>query len=422
MKHYTILLAVVVALSGCDVMQKEKVKSYKQWHQARARIICGVGEEHFKAGSLDKAQSCVVESLNLNSDFLPARILLAKILLGKGCHEEAAEQLEHAETLLTSSKTGEVVAAPMGAEVAYLHGEAMERAGRYDEALQHYQKARALDPFNDAYVMASAEVLVSMGKPKGALELLQVRLQRIGAGGEPSMIILAGEVAMLAGNYAEAADFFQRYLDMKQDPDLEKSNRSIRESLAKAQFFAGNYRLALESLKRITGNSDSRSCWVHIMTGDSYMALNRPRKAKAAYEAAVEIEPGDWPVWLSLAKAAVADGDGRRGIAAGLRALELADGYSAGDGSDKGRLEIAVVTAYAMLMKDRPADAMKVLAASAPKNPNDPMLWCMLGRCYSAQGRSDRASACYMAALRADPANRLAKNLLTGIAGRPEDR
>ncbi len=421
MKRYTILLAAVVALTGCNFMQKEKVKSHKQWHQARSRIICSVGEEHLKAGSLDKAQSCAMESLSMNSDHLPARILLAKVLLGKSCHEEAAEQLQHAETLSENLKT-DAAAAPRGAEIAYLHGEAMERTGKYAEALRYYQKARALEPSNDAYVMASAEVLVSMGKPKGALELLEVRLQRIGTGGEESMLLLAGEVAMLAGNYARAADFFQQRLDMKQGPDSEKSGRSIRESLAKAHFFAGNYRRTLEQLRILASglpNSDSsvsRSCWIHIMTGDSYMALNRPREAKVAYEDAVKIEPGDWPVWLSLAKASVADGDGRRGIVAGMRALELTN-ESTTTGSNKGRLKIAVVTAYAMLMEDRPSDALRILAASARENPNDPTLWCMLGRCYSAQGRNDRAAACYMAALRADPANHLAKNLLAMVGG-----
>ena len=421
MKHYTILLAMVVAFSGCNFMHKEKVKSYKEWHQARSQIICSVGEEHFKAGSLDKAQSCAMESLSMNSDYLPARMLLAKVLLGRGRYEEAAEQLQKTEALLVDLKSD--AAQPMGAEIAYLRGEALERSGKYAEALQCYQKSRALDPSNDAYVMASAEVLVSMGQPKGALELLEVRLQRIEGGDEPSMLILAGEVAMLAGDYARAADFFQRCLDMSNDQDSDKPGRSVRESLAKAYFFAGNYRQAIESLKQIPDNSESSlptrrdRGWVRIMMGDSYMALNRPRDAKAEYESAVTIEPGDWPVWLSLAKAAVADGDTRRGITAGLRALELTDPDARRDttaGGNKGRLEISVVTSYAMLMENRPEDAMKILATSARENPNDPMLWCMLGRCYSARGQTDRAAACYMAALRADPDNHLAKNLLAG--------
>lgn len=413
MKHYTILLLAVSVLSGCSLMQKEKVKSYKEWHQARSRIICGIGEEHLKAGSLDKAQSCAMESLNLNSDYLPARILLAKTLLGNGRYEEADEQLQHAETLRLSLKKDSSSASPGGAEIAYLRGEALERTGKYAEALQCYQKARALNPSNDMYVMASAEVLVSMGKPRGALELLEVRLQRIGAGGEPSMLVLAGEIAMLAGDYTQAADFFQQRLDMTQDHHADKSGKSVRESLAKAHFFAGNYRQAIESLKQITNNFESSPCWVQIMMGDSYMALNRPRDAKAAYESAIKIEPDDWPVWLSLAKAAVADGDTRRGTTAGLRAIELVGNDRTTSGGNKDRLEICIVTAYAMLAENRPEDAMKVLAGSAKENPNDPMLWCMLGRCYSAQGLGERAAACYMAALRADPDNRLAKNLLT---------
>ncbi len=419
MKRYTILLLAVVAMTGCDFMQKEKVKTHKQWNQARSRILCSVGEKHLKAGSLDNAQSSAMESLSRDADYLPARILLAKVLLGKGCYEQADEHLQHAETLSENLKTEDSAKSPMGAEIAYLRGEAAERTSRYPEALMCYQKARALEPSNDAYLMASAEVLVAMGKPKGALELLEVRLQRIGTENEPSVLILAGEVAMLTGNYARAADFFQQYLDIKQSNDPQKPQRFIRESLAKAHFFAGNYRQTIESLKVISNShtsqfSDSpvsKPCWVHIMIGDSYMALNRSREAKVAYESAIKIEPSDWKVWLSLTKACVACGDGRRGIVAGKRAMELIDNH-AGSQNGAEMIEISVVTACAMLKEKRPADAMRVLATSAREHPNDPMLWCMLGRCYSAQGRSDRAAACYMAALRSDPKHKLAKTLL----------
>jgi cytochrome c-type biogenesis protein CcmH/NrfG len=388
-------MLVVVAMTGCDQMQKEKIKSHKQWHQARARIICSVGEEHIRGGSLDKAQSCAMESLGMAGDYLPARILLAKVLLGKGCYDQADEHLQKAETLSMAMQKDSSNAPPKGAEIAYLRGEVAERTSRYPEALACYQKARALDPSNDAYLMASAEVLVSMGKPKGAMELLEVRLQRIGTENEPSVLILAGEVAMLTGNYAKAADFFQQY-----------------------------HRQTIESLKVISDSqtsessdsSVSQSCWVHIMLGDSYMALNRPREAKVAYESAVKIEPSDSKAWLSLTKACVACGDGRRGIVAGLRALELTDNHiDSKDAAD--RMDISIATACAMLIEKRPTDAMRVLATSAKEHPNDPMLWCMLGRCYSAQGQSDRAAACYMAALRSDPKHKLAKTLLTSTSG-----
>ncbi|MCK4624634.1 MAG: tetratricopeptide repeat protein [Phycisphaerae bacterium] len=430
MKRYAILLLAVVVLSaglfesGCDFMKKEKIKSLKQWHQARARIICSVGEEHIKGGSLDKAQSCAMESLGMDGDYLPARILLAKVLLGKGRYDQADEHLQKAEALSMTMQKDSSNAPPRGAEIAYLRGEAAERTSRYPEALACYQKARALDPSNDSYLMASAEVLVSMGKPKGALELLEIRLQRIGTENEPSVLILAGEVAMLTGNYAKAVDFFQQYLDMKQSDNPQKSQRSIRKSLAKAHFFAGNYRQAIESLRLISDSTTSRSpdkpastsCWVYIMIGDSYMALNRSREAKVAYESAIKIEPSEPKIWLSLTKACVACGDGRRGIVAGLRAMELTDNHTGSQGAAD-RMEISIATACAMLKEKRPADAMRVLATSAREHPNDPMLWCMLGRCYSAQGRSDRAAACYMAALRSDPKHKLAKTLMTSTLG-----
>lgn len=448
MKHLMTSLVLAVAVSGCGLMKKEKARSYAEWHQARARIICSVGEEHLKAGSLDKAQSCAMESISMAKDYLPARMLLCKVLLGRGSYEEASVQLREAEALSLRLAPDASAAPPKGAEIAYLLGEAMERTGRYAEALKCYQKARALAPASDVYVMASAEVLVAMGRPKGALELLEVRLQRAGPGAgpcvssldaPPSMFVLAGEVAMLTGAYEKAAEFFQQYLDMKSASDADESAKVIRESLAKAHFFAAraaladdspregkrHYRKALKQLQTLaSGLSDdsssaSRSSWVYIMTGDSYMALNRPRKAKDAYEEAVKIEPADWPIWLSLAKAAVADGDWRRGVIAGFRALELNDESQAAEGSDpdKGRLEASIVVAYALLMDGKAEEAMRVLAQSARRHPNNPTLWCMLGRCYSARGQDDRAAACYMAALRSDPKHSLARSLLAKREG-----
>ena len=418
MKRYRLLAiatAMVVAMTGCGSMQKEKAKSYKEWHQARSRIVCSVGEEHFKAGTLDKAQSCAMESLSLDSNYLPARMLLAKVLLGRGCYQEACEQLLKIELSSLDNENGSSVASIRADEVAYLRGEAMERLGKYPEALQCYQKARVLNPSNDAYVMASAEVMVSMGQLRGALELLEVHLQRIGADIEPSMLVLAGEVAMLAEDYAKASGFFRQRMDMVKGQNAEGSGRFVLESLSKACFFAGDYKGAIESLKRIPNDSGQSSCWALIMMGDSYMALNRPGDAKSAYESAIEIEPGDWPVWLSLAKAAVADGDARRGVTAGLRAMELARDSATTGVTDKRRVDVSVITACAMLMDNRPEDAMKILATSAKDNPEDPMLWCMLGRCYSAMNRSDRAASCYMTALRLEPENHLARSLLACI-------
>jgi tetratricopeptide (TPR) repeat protein len=388
------LVLVAVVIGGCsfDNNNEQKVQAYQRYHRARAHAITGVGNEHLRVGDLDKAKSSAAEALALDRQSVPARILLGKVLLEKGRYAEAAEELRKAE-----------MDASEDPEIPYLLGVALEKRGEYAEALKAYQKARALDPTNEAYITASAEALTAWGKPRLALELLQTRLER--TEGNPSMLALAGELAMLVGEPAKAARFYQYCLD------ANAGDLGAREGLAEACFFAGQYAESLEALKQLAAHPAYRdkASWVYIVTGDCHMALDRPRQACLAYEAAARIDPAEVPVWISLAKACVAAGDAQRATSAAGEALAL----------EPDSADAKLVLAYAMLTQGSSGQAAKILAEQAKKNPKDPMLLCMLGRCYAGMGRKDRAVSCYVQALRCDPDHRLAKTLLatTGLHG-----
>jgi len=416
MKRLVILVAFIAVLGGCNIKKifhDEKVKNRREWYQARAKIIYGVGMEHLKAGSFDKARSSAIEAIKLDANYVPARVLLAKVLLEDGDNDAAIEQLRRAEAL-----------SPGDAEAVYLLGQAFERKGKFIQALKQYQKARALDPAKDAYVMASANVLVLMGRTKEALELLDMRLSR--TIGNPAMLLLAGEIAMLNHSPEKAADFFQRCLDQ------EPNSLAVRESLAKAEFFSHHYADALSHLRIIdqqiqkmqasrqdnSGTHQSfhreKKSWVYLMMGDCYMAMNQPWRARRSYEKACQIDPEDWRVWVSLAKSNVAIGPDylQDAIISARRALGL----------NSQSIEAAVILIDALLQqwnsvnRSHPGsicqDAMKVIVPLMQKHPNDPILWCMLGRCYAAGGFPRKAAACYSSALRIDPNNPLAKSLL----------
>jgi len=418
MKRLLIFVAFVVALAGCSNIKKifhdEKVKNRREWYQARAKIIYGVGMEHLKAGSFDKARSSAIEAIRLDPDYVPARVLLAKVLLEDGDYAAAIEQLRRAEAI-----------SPGDAEVAYLLGQAFERRGQFAQALKQYQKARALDPAKNAYILASANVLVLMGKTKEAMELLDLRLSR--TIGNPAMLLFAGEIAMLNHLPEKAADFFRRCLDQ------QPNSLTVRESLAKAEFFAHHYADALTHLKVIdqqirkmesSKQSESetyqslhreKKSWVYLMMGDCYMAMNQPWRARRSYEKACQIAPNDWRIWLNLAKANIAIGPDylQDAIISARRALALNDQS----------IEAAVILANALLHRwnnlgqARSAsiwqDAMEVIVPLMRKHPNDPILWCMLGRCYDVGGFPRKATACYLSALRIDPNNSLAKSILS---------
>ena len=379
---------LAAAAGGCGLKNKQKLAAHQRWCETRARVIASVGAEHLKVGDLDKAADSAKQALSLAPSCVPARVLLAKVLLEKGRYAAAAEALRGCQS-----------DAPENPEVPYLLGVAHEKRKQYAEALRQYQKACALDPSNDAYVIASAEVLVAQGKAALALELLESRLERID-GGVP-MLLLAGELAMMVGQPVKAAGLYRRCLD------AEPQQPAAREGYAKALFFAGRHQRALEALRELAAQGDYKEkvSWVYIMMGDCYLASRRVAEARGAYEVAVRIDPGDAEIWLCLAKAALAGGDPSAAAKAARRALALK-----GDS-----LDANLLLACALLAQDRPEEASKLLLRAAQADPRNATVLCMLGRCCQALGKKDQAVSYYLRALRSDPDHPLAKHLLAGI-------
>ena len=389
MKAFSMILVTAGLLSGCGAQpnwtNQQKEQAQNRWAGARAQVICAVGFEHLKSGDLDKAADKAAEALSIAPAHLGAHVLMGKVLLEKGRYAEASSVLDVAG--------GQ---APDNPEIAFLKGVTLEKLGQLDACLTFYQHARALDPANDAYIVAEAEALVAGGKPQLALELLETRMERSEA--DATMLGLAGEIAMLLGDPRRAAVHYRRCLD------AQPKSLQVREALAKAHFFAGQYDEALEVLAVLAEHEsyNRKAAWVYLMMGDAAMATNQPIEARRFYETVTVIEPEDAKGWVCLAKAAMAAQHASTAILAARRALALAPDST----------EAAIVLGYTLLSQGRGAEAIIVLAPAAEKNPDQPVLQCALGRCYEAAGRTDRAIACYTRALRADPENPLAKGLM----------
>ncbi|KKL96072.1 hypothetical protein LCGC14_1848150 [marine sediment metagenome] len=304
----TLALLIAALAGGCNFKNKQRIAAHQRWDQTRARVMCSVGTQHLKVGDLAKAEDSASKALALDPDCGPALVLLGKVLLEKGRYLQAEKHLREAE-----------LGSPDNAEVPYLLVVALEKRGRYTEALKCYQKARALAPANDAYVLASAEVLVAAGKPKLALELLTARLER--TDGEAPMLALAGEVALLVDQPGRAGEFFRRCLDVAPEA------LGAREGLAKSSFFARQYAQALAALKELSADEDYKEkvSWVYIMSGHCQMALNRPRQAWESYRVASQIDPAEANIWTCLAKAGLAAGDARAAEQAAADSVEVDD-------------------------------------------------------------------------------------------------
>jgi len=386
MKRTILLTTLLAALAGCNLPAgpKAKEQAYQRWHHTRAQILHGVALEHFKSGQLVKAESQISEALALDPTFSGGRLLLGKIYIEKGQFTLAIRAL----TVVHKDR-------PESAEVLYLLGVAQEKQGLLEEALISYRRSQALDDSSLAAARAAVEVLATQGHTRQAQ--LYVESYLSASCTDPAMYELAGRLCMMQKDYANAANYYQ------QAGDLEGKNRCYTESLARAQFHAGQYRQALETLEGLRSQAGtSVPAWVSTMLGDCYLVLGRTHPARQAYQQATETHPSDVGCWVNLAKAALADSDPLRAILAARQALQL----------EPTNRDATMLLGYALLRNGQARQSLKVLQPALAGSHDNAELYCLIGRAHAAVGKPDKAMHCYATALQIEPDHVLAKELL----------
>jgi len=382
--NFVLTGVLLTGLTGCTSHKEAKIEAHKRWQGTRARMLLGVGEEQFKVGDLSNARNCAKESLSLVPDLSAAQILLARIAIEKGDYAKADRHLTAADSSLTD-----------GPQITYLKAVVKERQGKLAEALQLYEKARALEPNNPAPVLASAEVLVALNRPEEALELVESKATSVDE--SLCMYRAAGELAMLTGKPDRAVEHFRqvRYL-APEDP-------AIQENLAKAYFFNRQYGNSIALLKTLRTRPEYEGyAWLNSMLGSAYLATDAPREAKACFDRAVALDPGNPRHWTDQATAALHCRDLPRAALSATQALHL----------DPGAVEARIILGYALLAQGRNTQANQLLTRAVEKHPEQATLQCLLGRSYAALGDKKKADACYEATLKLEPDNTLALQLL----------
>ncbi len=388
--HAVTITAVLLGIFvGCNQQSvpEAKVEAFKRWHFARAQILFGIAKEHYRSGQLKEARAKLREALRLDDKHTEARILLGKVYIEQGHYALAIVEFDKIR-----NRKGELP------RLLYLTGIAREKQGRLEDALLSYRRAHALDPKNLAPVTAAAEVLVALNRIREAQIYVESYLAL--AESDPALFEMAGRISAMRKEWEQAAEHYQQALD------LSPKNIYYKRALAKMQFFAGQYRLAKQSLNNLLKDQTDKSpVWVYAMLGDCYLALGRARDARDTYQVAIELKPLDAGVWTNLAKAAMALRDTPRAILSARRALEISPN----------RLDATMLLAYALIRNDQARLAIGVLNGAVIRYDDSSMVYCLLGRAYAAVGNIAEARRSYAAAIRVEPGNKLARELLTGI-------
>lgn len=390
MNRTLIFVAVLLLGASCAEQPKQATVSEQaqsRWNTARATVLYNLGKDQYAAGNFESARKSAAEALRLDPTNADVLVLAARLDIESGRLEPAVAALRRAQE-----------SAPLDPEPDYLLGVISQRWQRYDDALAHYASAAGKNPNELAYVLAQSEMLVQLARPGEALALLQPRVVHF----ENSAAIrdAVGQLLMQSGRPADAAEMF------RQASILASEDLALRQHLGLALYQAGNYREANEVLTSLTAQEPFAAradLWLAL--GECRLKLGRFVEARAAFETASNLDPHQPAAWLGIAKAALRLNDLRRAEISIRKALVI----------DASAAEVQLALGYLRLKQERFEEARQALEKVLARGPADPATLCLLGLSWERLGQPERASECYLRALKLNPADELATQLLGSL-------
>src|SRR5207302_2014875 len=145
-----------VLTTGCAPTVKKptaRETATAQWKATRASVLANLGRDQYKGGNFDQARQSVSDALKLDPENASIRVLSAKIAVEQS-------QLELAEKELRLARQFD----PRNAEADYISGVVYQRWQKPDLAYEFYSQASEKAPSELAFLMAKAEMLVSMDR------------------------------------------------------------------------------------------------------------------------------------------------------------------------------------------------------------------------------------------------------------------
>lgn len=196
----TILLCPAITF-GCQSLLRlhPSDPAAQRWDHVRGRVKFRLARQQYHAGQFAEAVKTISESLVEDPSQTDAYVLLAEsnLELGKPASAEAALQRA-------------VAAGLQSADLTYMQGVVHELRGQKEEALTAYRRARQSDPREVDFLVAEAECLVVLNRPKEALQLLDANLDVLDDDG--SVAALAAHVAALLGDSDAAIKRYRQAL------------------------------------------------------------------------------------------------------------------------------------------------------------------------------------------------------------------
>jgi tetratricopeptide (TPR) repeat protein len=418
MRHRALTSMIVaaiaaVAVAGCSFTDEEHDKFIAAqkaiFERQKLDILYQVAEQQYKVGDLEKCRESLKPALAASTPHAPIHILAARVELEGGSLELAAKELKTAVTI-----------DPAKAEPLYLLGVVYQRWQKYDTAADYYQQACEKSPSEALYVLAVAEMQITVGQLDKARQLLE---DKAGVFEQSAAIRVAlARIAELQHDPQAAA---RHYRDASL---LQPEDKNLRWTYAQALYETGKFNDAariLEDLRRdppappkaasakddperlAADKAVALSVKVSLLKtlGECYVSLKRPMDARDCFQEIITDQPNNVSAYLSLAKAALMTDDLSTTAAAAQKALRY----------DPENVQAMILQAAVLQKQQKWSESLDTLDKAQRAAPQDGTVLCMRGISQAQLGQKEAATSSFQKALAINPSDPWANELLLGM-------
>lgn len=399
MQHFTqknvvrwIALTLVLSLAACSGQptnhQKNVQQAQQRWKDARGTLLLQAAQRQFDAGDLTQSTKTLDDAINYDPTNGKLHLLAARISLEQGQLERCFRKLEIAADL-----------SPQLSEIPYYQGVVQQRWQKYEPARDYYLKACKLEPDNVAYLLAAAEMDLSLHQQDQALNRLLSRVDYFDQ--NAGIRVALGDIYRMRQDYATAISYY------RQAALLNPEELTTSEELGNTLLLDGQYDQAAQVFEQlITNDKYAQRRDVKQMLTRCYMNTRQYEKARKIFEAMRQSNMHDIEAWAGLGHVAMKQQDLVAAMRVASRLQSLAPD----------RHEGYLMAGLCYHQKGDFAHAADMFTQACKLMPKSSEPAILLGLSLQNSGKLDAASQAYAEALRRQPEDQRARQLLQRLA------
>jgi len=393
MRGSTLFLTVILlTLSGCQGVQpnhqKNVNKAESRWKDARGSLLLQAAQRQFDAGDLKQATKTLGDAINYDPTNAKLHLLAGRISLEHGHLERCFLQLEMAAQL-DSKLSG----------VPYYQGLVQQRWQKYELARDFYVKASELEADNVAYVLAVAEMELSLHQEDAALQRLLAKVKYFDQN--------AGIRVAVAGIYRMQMDYINAISYYHQANLLAPDALGILEELANTLVDAGRSSQAAEVYEQLLLTDEYASrIDVQYSLARCYENRHVLTKARNLYDQIRQRHPQEIEAWIGLGNVALKQQDMSTALMAGSRLQSLVPD----------RHEGYLIAGLCWYQRGQAERAAQMFSRAAQLMPESAQPFILQGLSLEQLGKFQAAAQAYAQAIGREPEDQRARDLLMRLS------